>query len=71
MECTKMDEADRKEYDKVFGKGTYELGSEHWAPCTRPRWWWPSEGPQWPESVTTRTGPDGIVKSEKGEVLLR
>jgi hypothetical protein len=66
MECTKMDEADRREYDKVFGKGTYELGSEHWSPCTRPRWRWPSEEPQWPKAVTTRTGPDGIVKVTPG-----
>jgi hypothetical protein len=64
LECVRMDPEDRAEYDSVFmgpGRGPtppFELCSSHWDAVTRPRLWWTSSDPQWPEATGFRQRGD-------------
>ena len=40
MECTRMEDEDRRAYDAIFGRPPVEICSSFAVPMTRPRLWW-------------------------------
>ncbi len=64
LECTRMPDADRVQYNTIHGNQPFEVCSRWFAAITRPRWWWSSSVPQWPADTTT--APLGSVLSRAG-----
>ena len=52
LECTRMQRADRLEFDAIHACPPVELWSRHFSHFTRPRWWWLSRAPVWPHGTT-------------------
>ena len=62
LECTRMAVEDRKVYDDVFPGGrAFEICARHWVPVTRPRWWWFSCAPTWPEGTRISEPKEGVA----------
>ena len=40
FECTRMSDADRDIFSEAFGVDPVEIDNIHFAPLSRPRWWW-------------------------------
>ncbi len=53
LECTRMPDADRVQYNSIHGSQPFEVCSRWFTAITRPRWWWFSNVPQWPADTTT------------------
>ena len=53
---------DRKVYDDVFPGGRpFEICARHWVQVTRPRWWWFSCAPTWPEGTRISEPKEGVA----------
>eukprot|EP00972_Heterocapsa_arctica_P017205 2543155-Heterocapsa_arctica.AAC.1 len=59
-----MSTADRASYDAVHGAPPFLVCSRHWSPVTRPRLWWFSDPPTWPQGTQQRPDPSspGVVE---------
>ena len=61
FECTRMKLADRQAFTGAFGVEPIEINNVHFAPLTRPRWWWiGGKAPNYPSRIQSRTTKEGV-----------
>ena len=52
LECTRMDDADRRAFSESLGSEPLEINDRGWSPLSRPRWWWiTGKDPLWPKDT--------------------